>query len=69
MPDDNFDKERITGATFLFEVDGIAIGRFMEVSGLEMSIDVEPVQEGGQNGFVHQLPGRMTWPPLVLKRG
>ena len=69
MPDDNFDKERITGATFLFEVDGIVIGRFMEVSGLEMSIDVEPVQEGGQNGFVHQLPGRMTWPPLVLKRG
>ena len=23
----------------------------------------------GENGFVHQLPGRMTWPNIVLRRG
>ncbi len=69
MADDNFDAARVIGAAFLFEVDGVVIGRFMEVSGLEVSVAVETVEEGGQNGFVHQLPGRMTWPPLVLKRG
>ena len=30
---------------------------------------VEEIQEGGQNGYVHQMPGRMTWPHLVFKRG
>lgn len=56
-------------ATFLFEVDGVDIGRFEEVSGLEVSIETEDVAEGGQNSFVHKLPGRMTWPNIVLKRG
>jgi len=69
MPNDNFDQERITSATFLFEVDGVEIGRFMEISGLEVSIETEDVQEGGQNSFVHKLPGRMSWPNLRLKRG
>ena len=31
MPNDSFDDERVTAATFLFEVDGVEIGRFMEV--------------------------------------
>lgn len=57
------------GATFLFEVDGLEIGNFMEVSGLEVSVETEDVTEGGQNSFVHKLPGRMTWPNIVLKRG
>jgi len=69
MPNDNFDGQRVTAATFLFEVDGVEIGRFMEISGLEVSIETEDVQEGGQNSFVHKLPGRMTWPNLTLKRG
>jgi len=56
-------------ATFLFEVDGVDIGWFMEVSGLEVSIETEDINEGGQNSFVHKLPGRMTWPNITLKRG
>ncbi|HEY5663229.1 MAG TPA: phage tail protein [Ilumatobacter sp.] len=56
-------------ATFLFEVDGVTIGSFMEVNGLEVSVETEDVQEGGQNSFVHKLPGRMTWPNITLKRG
>jgi phage tail-like protein len=56
-------------ATFLFEVDGVDIGRFEEVSGLEVSIETEDIPEGGQNSFVHKMPGRMTWPNIVLKRG
>jgi phage tail-like protein len=56
-------------ATFLFEVDTITIGSFMEVSGLEVTVETEDVVEGGENGFVHKLPGRMTWPTITLKRG
>jgi len=69
MPDDSFDSDRISAATFLFEVDGVEIGRFMEISGLEVSVETEDVSEGGQNSFVHKLPGRMTWPNITLKRG
>jgi phage tail-like protein len=58
-----------TAATFLVEVDGVNIGRFSEVSGLQVEVEVEQYKEGGVNGFSHHLPGRMTWPNLVLKRG
>lgn len=56
-------------AKFLFEVDGVDIGSFMEVNGLEVSVETEDVSEGGQNSYVHKLPGRMTWPNITLKRG
>ena len=54
---------------FLLEVDGVEIGVFREVSGLQVSVGYEEYNEGGQNGFVHKLPGRATWPNLVFKRG
>lgn len=54
---------------FLLEVDGVEIGIFSEVSGLQLDIQVEEYVEGGQNGYVHKLPGRMTWPNLVFRRG
>jgi phage tail-like protein len=69
MPNDSFDNERVTAATFLFEVDGVEIGRFMEVSGLEVTVGVDEIEEGGENSYVHKLPGRMTWPNINLKRG
>jgi phage tail-like protein len=69
MADDNFDSERVTAATFLVEVDGVEIGRFMEISGLEVTVGVDDVEEGGENSYVHKLPGRMTWPNITLKRG
>ncbi len=69
MVDDTFENERITAATFLFEVDGVEIGRFSEVSGLQVEVGVEEVEEGGENSFVHKLPSRMTWPHITLKRG
>lgn len=69
MSNDEFYAERTHAATFLFEVDDIEIGRFMEVSGLQVDVEVEEVQEGGENNYVHKLPGRMSWPNIVLKRG
>lgn len=58
-----------TTARFIFEVDGMELGWFHEVSGLEVSIETEDISEGGQNEYVHKLPGRMTWPNITLKRG
>lgn len=69
MPDDGYDGQRITSATFIVEVDGVEIGRFMEISGLEVKVDVDPIKEGGQNDYVHQVPRGMTWTNITLKRG
>ena len=69
MSNDGFFRDGVTAATFLFEVDGVEIGRFSEVSGLQVDVAVEEVEEGGQNSFVHKMPGRMTWPHITLKRG
>lgn len=63
-----FDHALFSGA-FLIEVDGVEIGRFTEVSGLSVEVEVEAVAEGGQNHFSHQLPGRMSWPTITLGRG
>jgi phage tail-like protein len=57
------------GDRFLFEVDGVEIGIFREVTGLQVTVDVVEVAEGGQNSFIHKLPSRMTWPNIVFKRG
>lgn len=54
---------------FLFELDGVAIGVFRSVTGLEVTVETQDIPEGGQNGFVHKMPGRMTWPHLVFRRG
>lgn len=64
-----FKGELPSSSTFLFEVDGVQIGMFSEISGLEVNIEVATYTEGGENGFVHQLPGRMSWPNILLKRG
>jgi phage tail-like protein len=53
---------------FSFSVDGIEVGRFSEVSGLQVEQQVEEVAEGGHPG-THRLPVRLSHPNLVLKRG
>ena len=42
---------------------------FNECSGLEMTLDVEEYQEGGNNGTVLKFPTRMQWGKLVMKKG
>jgi phage tail-like protein len=43
--------------------------RFQEVSGLDVEIEMEPIKEGGQNRFTHQLPVRNRYTDITLKRG
>jgi phage tail-like protein len=70
MPvDDGYYKHGPLTSSFLVKIDGQEIGHFTEVNGLELSIEVEEVEEGGVNSFVHKLPGRMSWPNITLKRG
>ena len=45
------------------------IGLFTSCSGLEIKIDVLEYPEGGNNEFVHQLPGQVSYPKLILERG
>jgi phage tail-like protein len=58
-----------TGNIFMFEVTGVKIGAFREVSGLEVTLEMDTFNEGGQNAYVHKVPGRMTWSDITFKRG
>ena len=42
---------------------------FREVSGLNSEVEVTELREGGENRFVHHLPGRVTHTNLVLNQG
>lgn len=42
---------------------------FQIVSGIDPKVEIEEVQEGGVNSYVHQLPGVTKHSNLVLKRG
>jgi phage tail-like protein len=56
------DLPNITGkSTFL--------GIFKGLSGLEVSFEVLEYREGGNNDFVHRLPGRVNYPNLVCSWG
>jgi phage tail-like protein len=71
--------ERLTPfATYKYHVEitsnkkdkiSIVAAAFSECSGLEMSMEVFPYQEGGFNEYVHQLPGRIKYSNVTLKRG
>lgn len=57
------------GCNFLVEVDGLVVGGFREVRGLEASVEVKEYAEGGENGYIHKLPGETRYPNLVFSRG
>ena len=54
---------------FSAEFEGLEAGRFHEVSGLSVEVEVIEFSEGGNNNFIHKLPGRVKYPNIVLKRG
>jgi phage tail-like protein len=57
------------GFRFLVELEGIVIGGFSEVSGLQAETKVTSIKEGGVNDHVHKIPEGTEYPNLVLKRG
>lgn len=61
-------------AAFSFQVNVVGIqgtyeGNFQEVTGLNVKISTEPLQEGGENAYQHRLPKPPVYENLVLKRG
>jgi phage tail-like protein len=54
---------------FAVEIEGLLVGGFSEVSGLDSEVEVEEYREGGVNGFVHKLPVRTSYSNLVLGHG
>jgi phage tail-like protein len=55
------------------KVDGVAMqvvdAAFSECDGLEMSMDVKTIREGGNNGRQIRLTGPMTFGQVTMKRG
>ncbi len=54
---------------FTVEIDGLRVAGFSKVSGLSVQMQPEEYEEGGVNGFVHELPGQYSHSNLVLERG
>lgn len=55
---------------FLIEIEGLVLGGFTEVSGLQIEVETEDYREGGLNEYIHKLAGPTRYPSnLVLKRG
>jgi phage tail-like protein len=58
-----------TGLRFEVSFDaGVEIGSFTACEGLGAEYEVFEYQEGGENGYVHRLPGRLKFPPIKLTR-
>jgi phage tail-like protein len=60
--------EPATGIRFEVKIDGVDIGSFTGCSGLGAEYEIFEYQEGGQNDFVHRLPGRMKYSTVTLVR-
>ncbi|WP_329121358.1 phage tail protein [Streptomyces sp. NBC_01465] len=58
------------GTTVFFKltIDGQSLGTFNGCDGLASEVEVEQHQEGGNNGFVWQLPTRVTFSTIRLTR-
>jgi phage tail-like protein len=54
---------------FYVEIGGVNHAVFTEVSGLQIETEVLEFREGGNNGFVHRLPGPIRVANVTLKHG
>lgn len=54
---------------FLVEVEGLILGGFSEVTGLQAKTEVEYVEAGGVNECVRKLPMKTKYSNITLKRG
>ena len=55
---------------FLVEIEGLVVGGFSEVTGLQVETVIETYREGGLNAYEHKLAGPTRYPSnLILKHG
>ncbi len=53
---------------FMVKLDAHELGTFTGCEGIGCEVTVEQREEGGNNGFVHQLPGRIRYSNIKLTR-
>ncbi|HEV7760483.1 MAG TPA: phage tail protein [Acidimicrobiales bacterium] len=53
---------------FKVEIDGVPLGLWNSFEGLGMETTLETREEGGNNSFVHQLPGRLKYTNVKIGR-
>jgi phage tail-like protein len=69
VPEQPLGGDLAVAANFVFEVDGVEIGSFKQITGLQMTVTTQEYVEGGQNQYVQQFPTGIRWPHLVFTRG
>lgn len=60
--------EPALGLRFEVTIDGVDVGSFTGCEGLAAEYEVFEYQEGGQNAYVHRLPGRLKYSNIRLTR-
>jgi phage tail-like protein len=53
---------------FTVKIDGHDLGAFVSCEGLSFEVAIEAREEGGNNRFVHQLPGRIKYSNVKFTR-
>ncbi len=61
--------EPLLAYRFLVEIDGIVQASFLQVEGLNVTVDVIEYREGGDSTSPLLIPGLAHYGPLVLKNG
>jgi phage tail-like protein len=69
MPATGARNDPLAAFRFLVRIEGRQAGGFSEVSGIQAEVEVLEVAAGGENTFVHKLPGRTRHGNLTLRRG
>ncbi|MGW6281609.1 phage tail protein [Kribbella sp. NPDC055071] len=56
------------GVRFMVQVDEVDLGAFTSCEGLGVEVVIEQRSEGGNNGYVVQIPSRLKYPNIKLTR-
>ena len=62
------DSDPAVAVCFVLRVDNHDLGTFTSCDGLGVQVEVEPIEEGGNHFFVHQLPGRLKYDNVKFTR-
>jgi len=60
--------QRMTTLHFDVTIDDVDLGSFTGIDGLTAQYEIKTYAEGGENGYVHQLPGRLSYGTVKLTR-